>query len=171
MDAATAQMQIALTAFDNFLASDLAALNLILANLEAKIDSIKQQIDQTRQQIEKLQAAREKAQKMASSKDEAVKTIEDANAEAADARNVALCFTRIAQDRTQAAALIAAIRNNLGNPSGFVPALQTICTFPQVSAQEVREATGLVTVFRTGRLTHCISTKVQCSAKAYSVSP
>lgn len=42
---------------------------------------------------------------------------------------------------------------------------------PSVNGGTSAEATGLVTVFRTGRLTHCISTKVQCSAKAYSVSP
>ena len=48
-------------------------------------------------------------------------------------------------------------------------ALKTL-TLTDVDVREVRETTGLLATFRIGRLTHCLSTVLQCGGKAYSVS-
>jgi hypothetical protein len=100
---------------------------------------------------------------------EAIAGKEAAAAAAAEAAKAAAALKPISSDRSKAAALLAAILNNRGNPVGLSPALRSITGVAEVDVREVREADGLIVLFRLGRLEHCLSTRLQCGRKQYSV--
>lgn len=88
----------------------------------------------------------------------------------ADLENAKKCVSPISQDKAYAAKLLAAAGSHINNPSGLTQLLIKDSPCSNIDVREVKDVNGLMVIFRIGKLTHCLSTKLQCAGKPYSVT-
>lgn len=131
--------------------------------LEDQIKRIDEQIALIKEQIKKLELIIQKLEELLP------KFLEFAGSDT-NAEGAKKCVSRISQDRSYATKLLAATRANINNPSGLTSAIKKDSPGSNIDVREVKDANGLMVIFRIGHLTHCLSTKQQCGGKPYSLT-
>ena len=126
------------------LSSEIDALSEMIKFLAQQCEEIRKQIDALRSQIEALEREIDDIQK--SSK----------------------AFASIAQDRTRAATVVSFISS--GNKAALLDFLKRETLATDIEIRDAKAIGGTNIVFRIGTITHCLSTNLQCSGRAYSLT-